>query len=90
MTEPQPQVTVTYPAIPRPYKTVFRVGVGDGDKIVRPPLDEDDTQPPVVIVGDDTDVYTMAGPPPAEPPAGMEAGDAWIDVSSGDVYVYNP
>lgn len=80
------------PALMRPNRTVFRVGVMDGDRIVLPPVD-DDGQPPNEgggVTAVDADVWVEHGPPPPTPPAGMEPRDAWVDVASGDVYVLEP
>lgn len=53
-----------------------------------PPSGEAPAQTPVPPVsGDDTDVWTRNGPPPIILPPGVEPGDTWIDVSTGDVYV---
>lgn len=85
MTEPRPQVTVTYPAIPRPYKTVFRVGVVDGDRLVREPVSDDDVEPPPPPVELDGEVFAGDGPPSAEILSLMEVGDIYIDTNSGNV-----
>jgi hypothetical protein len=77
------------PALMGPNLTV-RVAVMDGDRVVSTAISGDEQEPAGGISsGDDSELWVVAGPPPQTPPDGMEPGDAWIDVASGDVFVYD-
>lgn len=71
----------------QPYRTVFRVGVADGDTIIRPPVDSSGTTttPATTPVNVDGEVYADSGPPTAEILAKMEVGDVYINTDTGDV-----
>jgi imidazolonepropionase-like amidohydrolase len=73
----------------RPAQTVYV----EGDRVVRLATTEPAPAPAPsggIGSGDDADLWVVAGPPPVTPPPGLESGDAWIDVASGDVFVYDP
>lgn len=65
----------------------FTIGVMDGDRVVRWPSE---TAPIATNTEDDQDVWSGNGPPPETPPADIEVGDTYIDLTTGNVYRLDP
>lgn len=71
-----------------PQVTVFRVGVMDGDKVVRPPINEGDDDPaPTPAPAAISDVLWGNGPPPDMDAPENQQYDSYVDLDSGEVWV---